>query len=46
MVVGRGNTFHLQNATYERSGVYKCEVTVPSLPNLKTNGFVKIIVQG
>ncbi|XP_005916170.1 cell surface glycoprotein MUC18 isoform X1 [Haplochromis burtoni] len=45
-VVGRGNTFHLQNATYERSGVYKCEVTVPSLPNLKTNGFVKIIVQG
>ncbi|XP_060942310.1 cell surface glycoprotein MUC18 [Limanda limanda] len=44
--VGKGNTLHLQDATYDTTGEYKCEVTVPSLPALKTNGSVNIIVQG
>ncbi|XP_035034447.1 cell surface glycoprotein MUC18 isoform X2 [Hippoglossus stenolepis] len=44
--VGEGNTLHLQDATYDTTGEYKCEVTVPSLPALKTSGSVNIIVQG
>ncbi|XP_017275437.1 cell surface glycoprotein MUC18 isoform X1 [Kryptolebias marmoratus] len=44
--VGQGNTFHLQDATYETSGEYICKVTVPSLPTLHTSGSVHIIVQG
>ncbi|XP_041864867.1 cell surface glycoprotein MUC18 isoform X2 [Melanotaenia boesemani] len=44
--VGHGNTLHLQDATYETSGEYICEVTVPSLPALHTFGSVHIIVQG
>ncbi|CAB1448206.1 unnamed protein product [Pleuronectes platessa] len=44
--VGKGNTLHLQDATYDTTGEYKCEVTVPSLPALKTSGSVNIIVQG
>ncbi|KAM9332427.1 cell surface glycoprotein MUC18 isoform 3-T3 [Pholidichthys leucotaenia] len=44
--VGRGNTLHLQDATYETRGVYMCEVTVPSLPALQTSGSVEIIVHG
>uniref|UniRef100_A0A3B5MMV1 Ig-like domain-containing protein n=1 Tax=Xiphophorus couchianus TaxID=32473 RepID=A0A3B5MMV1_9TELE len=44
--VGYGNTLHLNDATYETSGQYVCEVTVPSLPSLHTNGSVHIIVQG
>ncbi|XP_030602977.1 cell surface glycoprotein MUC18 isoform X2 [Archocentrus centrarchus] len=44
--VGQGNTLHLHDATYETSGVYKCEVTVLSLPALHTSGSVEIIVQG
>ncbi|XP_059208276.1 cell surface glycoprotein MUC18 isoform X2 [Centropristis striata] len=44
--VGQGNTLHLQDATYETSGEYICEVTVPSLPALHTSGSVHIIVQG
>uniref|UniRef100_A0A096M1M5 Cell surface glycoprotein MUC18-like n=1 Tax=Poecilia formosa TaxID=48698 RepID=A0A096M1M5_POEFO len=44
--VGHGNTLHLNDATYETSGRYVCEVTVPSLPSLHTNGSVNIIVQG
>ncbi|XP_069001913.1 cell surface glycoprotein MUC18 [Embiotoca jacksoni] len=44
--VGRGNTLHLQDATYDTSGEYICEVTVPSLPSLHTSGSVHIIVQG
>ncbi|XP_013875111.1 cell surface glycoprotein MUC18 isoform X2 [Austrofundulus limnaeus] len=44
--VGQGNTLHLQDATYETSGVYTCKVTVPSLPSLHTSGSVHIIVQG
>uniref|UniRef100_A0A3B5MUH0 Ig-like domain-containing protein n=1 Tax=Xiphophorus couchianus TaxID=32473 RepID=A0A3B5MUH0_9TELE len=36
--VGYGNTLHLNDATYETSGQYVCEVTVPSLPSLHTNG--------
>ncbi|KAI3373274.1 hypothetical protein L3Q82_006576 [Scortum barcoo] len=34
--VGNGNTLHLRDATYETSGEYVCEVTVPSLPALHT----------
>uniref|UniRef100_A0A3Q1G6K1 Cell surface glycoprotein MUC18-like n=1 Tax=Acanthochromis polyacanthus TaxID=80966 RepID=A0A3Q1G6K1_9TELE len=44
--VGQGNTLHLQDADYETSGKYICEVTVPSLPALHTRGSVHIIVQG
>lgn len=44
--VGQGNTLHLQDANYETSGEYICEVTVPSLPALHTSGSVHIIVQG
>ncbi|XP_069395664.1 cell surface glycoprotein MUC18 isoform X2 [Paralichthys olivaceus] len=44
--VGKGNTLHLQDATYETTGKYMCEVTVPSLPALNTSGSVHIIVQG
>ncbi|XP_072231398.1 cell surface glycoprotein MUC18 isoform X2 [Leuresthes tenuis] len=44
--VGQGNTLHLQDATYETSGEYICEVTVPSLLTLHTSGSVHIIVQG
>ncbi|XP_040908454.1 cell surface glycoprotein MUC18 isoform X2 [Toxotes jaculatrix] len=44
--VGTGNMLHLQDATYETTGEYKCEVTVPSLPTLHTSGSVHIIVQG
>ncbi|XP_067347956.1 cell surface glycoprotein MUC18-like isoform X1 [Channa argus] len=44
--VGRGNTLHLQDATYGTTGEYICEVTVPSLPALHTSGSVHIIVQG
>lgn len=45
-VVGEGNTLHLQDATYETSGEYICEVNVPSLLALHTSGSVHIIVQG
>ncbi|KAM4545307.1 cell surface glycoprotein MUC18 isoform 2-T2 [Odontesthes bonariensis] len=44
--VGQGNTLHLLDATYETSGKYICEVTVPSLLTLHTSGSVHIIVQG
>lgn len=44
--VGKGNTLHLKDATYETSGEYICEVVVPSLPALHTSGSVHIIVQG
>ncbi|XP_029304893.1 cell surface glycoprotein MUC18 isoform X2 [Cottoperca gobio] len=44
--VGKGNTLHLMDATYETTGEYICEVTVPSLPALHTSGSVHIIVQG
>ncbi|KAG7516738.1 cell surface glycoprotein MUC18-like [Solea senegalensis] len=44
--VGKGNTLHLQDATFETTGEYTCEVTVPSLPALHTSGSVHIIVQG
>ncbi|KAM4547357.1 cell surface glycoprotein MUC18 isoform 2-T2 [Fundulus diaphanus] len=44
--VGHGNMLHLDDATYETSGEYICEVTVPSLPSLHTSGSVHIIVQG
>ncbi|XP_074527991.1 cell surface glycoprotein MUC18 isoform X1 [Halichoeres trimaculatus] len=44
--VGTGNTLQLKDATYETSGEYVCEVTVPSLPALHTSGSVHIIVQG
>lgn len=45
-LVGKGNTLHLQDATYDTTGEYVCEVTVPSLPTLHTSGSVHIIVQG
>ncbi|XP_034077680.1 cell surface glycoprotein MUC18 isoform X1 [Gymnodraco acuticeps] len=44
--VGTGNTLHLKDATYQTTGEYICEVTVPSLPALHTSGSVNIIVQG
>ncbi|XP_026229206.1 cell surface glycoprotein MUC18 [Anabas testudineus] len=44
--VGKGNTLHLQDTTFETTGEYICEVTVPSLPSLHTSGSVHIIVQG
>ncbi|XP_019728974.1 cell surface glycoprotein MUC18 isoform X2 [Hippocampus comes] len=45
-VVGEGNMLHLQDATYETAGEYVCEVTVPALPTLHTNGSVHIVVHG
>lgn len=36
----------LKDATYDTTGEYICEVTVPSLPALHTHGSVHIIVQG
>ncbi|XP_071399042.1 cell surface glycoprotein MUC18 [Centroberyx affinis] len=44
--VGKGNTLLLRDATYDTTGEYVCEVTVPSLPGLRTSGSVHIIVQG
>uniref|UniRef100_H3CY45 Melanoma cell adhesion molecule n=1 Tax=Tetraodon nigroviridis TaxID=99883 RepID=H3CY45_TETNG len=44
--VGRGNTLQLKNATYDTTGEYVCEVTVPSLHALHTRGSFHIIVQG
>ena len=44
--VGRGHTLTLADATYATSGEYVCEVTVSSLPALRTSGSVHIIVQG
>ncbi|XP_029956562.1 cell surface glycoprotein MUC18 isoform X2 [Salarias fasciatus] len=44
--VGQGNTLHLHDASYDTSGEYECEVSVPSLPALRTSGAVHIIVQG
>ncbi|XP_029030399.1 cell surface glycoprotein MUC18 [Betta splendens] len=44
--VGKGNTLHLHDATYDTAGVYVCEVTVPSLPALHTSSSVDITVQG
>ncbi|XP_068187457.1 cell surface glycoprotein MUC18-like isoform X2 [Antennarius striatus] len=44
--VGTGNTLHLNNATYNTSGEYTCEVTCPSMPDLHTRGSVHIVVQG
>ncbi|KAM3868977.1 cell surface glycoprotein MUC18 [Diretmus argenteus] len=44
--VGKGPTLLLQDATYETTGEYVCEVTVPLLPALRTSGSVHIIVQG
>lgn len=44
--VGKDNTLVLQDATYDTAGEYVCEVTVPSLPALRTTGSVHIIVQG
>ncbi|XP_028323297.1 cell surface glycoprotein MUC18 isoform X2 [Gouania willdenowi] len=45
-LVGHGNTLHLRDASYETSGEYICEVTVPSMPALHTSGSVHIIVVG
>ncbi|XP_078480871.1 LOW QUALITY PROTEIN: cell surface glycoprotein MUC18-like [Lampetra planeri] len=44
--VGEGHTLHLRDATYETTGEYVCDVTVPSLPSLRTNGSIHIVVQG
>ncbi|RVE64293.1 hypothetical protein OJAV_G00144110 [Oryzias javanicus] len=44
--VGQGHSLELTDASYQTSGEYKCEVTVPSLPTLRTSGSVHIIVQG
>lgn len=44
--VGQGNTLQLHDASYETSGRYDCNVSVPSLPALQTSGSVHIIVQG
>uniref|UniRef100_A0A1A7WMM7 Melanoma cell adhesion molecule n=2 Tax=Iconisemion striatum TaxID=60296 RepID=A0A1A7WMM7_9TELE len=44
--VGEGNSLHLEEATYETSGEYICEVTVLALPALRTSGSIHIIVQG
>ncbi|XP_061819047.1 cell surface glycoprotein MUC18 isoform X1 [Nerophis lumbriciformis] len=45
-MVGRGNTLHLQDVTYEMAGEYVCDVTAPSLPSLHTSGSVHIVVNG
>ncbi|XP_024122048.1 cell surface glycoprotein MUC18 [Oryzias melastigma] len=44
--VGQGTTLDLIASSYQTSGEYKCQVTVPSLPALNTSGSVHIIVQG
>ncbi|KAM9788548.1 cell surface glycoprotein MUC18 [Neosynchiropus ocellatus] len=44
--VGEGHSLHLHDATYQTSGEYRCEVTVPSAPSLHTSGSVHIVVQG
>ncbi|TKS83236.1 MUC18 Gicerin Melanoma cell adhesion molecule Melanoma-associated antigen [Collichthys lucidus] len=40
------STVWYKDATFETTGEYICEVTVPSLPALHTSGSVHIIVQG
>lgn len=45
-MVGEGAALHLQDATYETSGEYTCDVSVPAVPGLHTSGSVHIIVQG
>ncbi|XP_072530519.1 cell surface glycoprotein MUC18 isoform X2 [Salminus brasiliensis] len=44
--IKNGNVLHLQDATFDTAGHYNCEVTVPTLPGLRTSGSVHIIVQG
>ncbi|XP_076017579.1 cell surface glycoprotein MUC18 [Genypterus blacodes] len=44
--VGEGNRLLLQDASYETTGEYVCEVTLLSLPALRTQGSVHIIVKG
>nr|XP_020454157.1 cell surface glycoprotein MUC18-like [Monopterus albus] len=44
--VGQNNTLPLNDATYETTGEYTCEVSVPSFPALHTSGSVHIIVHG
>ncbi|XP_034033942.1 cell surface glycoprotein MUC18 [Thalassophryne amazonica] len=44
--MGQGNMLLIQDASYETTGEYVCEVTVSSLPTLHTVASVHIIVQG
>ncbi|KAI1893778.1 hypothetical protein AGOR_G00127170 [Albula goreensis] len=44
--VSVGHILVLQNATFNSTGEYICEVTVPSLPGLQTNGSISITVRG
>ncbi|XP_016335341.1 cell surface glycoprotein MUC18 isoform X3 [Sinocyclocheilus anshuiensis] len=40
------HVLELHNASYDTAGLYKCEVTVPSLPELQQQKSVQISVQG
>lgn len=44
--ISDGHVLVLQNVTFNNSGEYTCEVTVPTLPGLQVNGSALIIVQG
>ncbi|KAL4608643.1 cell surface glycoprotein MUC18-like isoform X3 [Arapaima gigas] len=44
--VGEGPKLLLKDATFDTAGEYVCDVTVPSLPGIRTAGSVHIIVQG
>uniref|UniRef100_A0A6Q2ZJG6 Ig-like domain-containing protein n=1 Tax=Esox lucius TaxID=8010 RepID=A0A6Q2ZJG6_ESOLU len=43
--VADGHMLVLKDAGFETTGTYVCEVTVPSLPGLRTNGSLHVIVQ-
>ncbi|KAM9299477.1 basal cell adhesion molecule [Gastrophryne carolinensis] len=45
-IVSQNNRHKLQKLTYSDSGVYTCEVTVPSVPGLRKEKQVTITVEG
>ncbi|XP_063168599.1 basal cell adhesion molecule [Candoia aspera] len=44
--IGNGGTLSLDALTYLMAGTYICEASVPSIPGLKRNESVQVIVQG
>lgn len=44
--VEKSHVWELHNASYDTSGMYTCEVMVPSLPELREQKSVQIIVRG
>ncbi|XP_070621036.1 basal cell adhesion molecule isoform X2 [Erythrolamprus reginae] len=44
--VGTGETLPLKELTYPMAGTYACEASVPSIPGLKRNESIQVIVEG